>query len=97
MALCPRLPSLVPVLDESRIVHGESGGAFDPTVAPLVALYGFGAGARGGATPPSEEERAAAHARVDFDAVQWNATTLSRTRPDVTLDLSAIAGITQST
>jgi thiamine biosynthesis lipoprotein len=79
------------VLDESRVVHEESGGAFDPTVAPLVALYGFGAGARDATTPPSEEERAEAHARVDFGAVRWDTTTLSRTRPDVTLDLSAIA------
>ncbi|MEZ6017790.1 MAG: FAD:protein FMN transferase [Planctomycetota bacterium] len=97
------------VLDEARFVHDQSGGAFDPTVAPLVALYGFGAGAH--TVAPTEAERAAAHARVDFDAVVWGAAltaerpaaerpvgaattaaaTLSRTRGDITLDLSAIA------
>jgi len=82
------------VLDEARFAHERSGGAFDPTVAPLVALYGFGAGAAD--APPTEEQRAAAHDKVDFDAVQWaqdaaGAWALGRAREDVRLDLSAVA------
>ena len=30
------------VMDESKRINGLSGGAFDPTVAPLVNLWGFG-------------------------------------------------------
>ena len=30
------------LLVASRVVHGESGGAYDPTVMPLVNAWGFG-------------------------------------------------------
>lgn len=86
---------LLTVLDEARFVHQSSQGAFDPTVAPLVALFGFGAGAA--EEPPSEEARAAAHARLGFRAITWSPNpdapggVLHRARNDVTLDLSAIA------
>lgn len=93
-AAMPLSEHLRAILNEARSVHERSGGAFDPTVGPLVALYGFGAGARDTASEPSEpteEERARAAARVDFAAVRWSADGLRRTRDDVVLDLSAIA------
>lgn len=32
----------VQIIEQAKVVHRESGGAFDPTVAPLVKLWGFG-------------------------------------------------------
>lgn len=67
-----------------------SGGAFDPTVGPLVGLWGFGAHARRPQEIGQPEAVRTAHARVD-----WTQLTLDRERlrqpGGVQLDLSAIA------
>jgi thiamine biosynthesis lipoprotein len=68
----------------------ETGGAFDPTVAPLVALWGFGAEAATG--EPGAAELARARQRVGWSHLAWNANgALVRRVPGVQLDLSAIA------
>lgn len=75
---------------EALAAAAESGGAFDPTVLPLVDLWGFGAGGpRAG--EPSTEEIAAARARVGWERVQAADGALRKTAPDVTLDLSGSA------
>ncbi len=61
----------------SRIVAEATGGAFDPTVAPLVDLWGFSAGERNAGRPrrsdgfpaPSAEEVRAALPLVGMDGV----------------------------
>lgn len=84
-------PETLRVFEISREVYARSDGAFDPTVAPLVRAWGFGAGAA--ASPPSDPELAALRARVGFDAIAIGsaAGTLTRKRPDVVCDLSAVA------
>ena len=77
------------ILNQALLVHLRSEGAFDPTVGPLVAAYGFGAGAS--EEPPTEAELDAAAARLGFDSFDWNLETLTRTRADVSLDLSGVA------
>jgi thiamine biosynthesis lipoprotein len=68
----------------------ETGGAFDPTVAPLVALWGFGAQAAD--TPPTVEELEQARRRVGWRLLEWReAGRLARRVAGVQLDLSAIA------
>jgi thiamine biosynthesis lipoprotein len=68
----------------------ETGGAFDPTVAPLVALWGFGAQAAD--TPPSVAELEEARSRVGWRHLEWRAGgRLARRVSGVQLDLSAIA------
>jgi thiamine biosynthesis lipoprotein len=68
----------------------ETRGAFDPTVAPLLALWGFGAEAAAG--EPSETELAHARARVGWQHLGWNEEGHLRRRvPGVQLDLSGIA------
>jgi thiamine biosynthesis lipoprotein len=71
---------------------GASGGAIDPTIGPLVALWGFGAQAHNSGKQPSPAALAAARARVG-----WQRLTLERT-PDaivqpggLSLDLSGVA------
>jgi len=68
----------------------ETGGAFDPTVAPLVALWGFGAQAAD--TPPSVADLEEARRRVGWQHLEWSdGGRLARRVAGVQLDLSAIA------
>lgn len=68
----------------------ETGGAFDPTVAPLVALWGFGAQAAD--SPPGLAELEQARRRVGWQKLEWRpGERLARRVPGVQLDLSAIA------
>ena len=80
----------VDVVAAARRVAEQTGGAFDPTVAPLVALWGFGADAA--ERPPTEIELRAATETVDHRRVEYGHAppTLRKLAP-VTLDLSAIA------
>lgn len=67
-----------------------SDGAFDPTVGPLMATWGF----RGGAPlsePPPEETLAAARALVGWTNVVANGDTAALASPGMRLDLSGSA------
>lgn len=73
-------------------VQHRSEGAFDPTVAPLVELWGFGrVGPR--RRPPPPEAMSAALARVGGGAlaVRRNPPALRKQHPDLALDLSGVA------
>tara|TARA_R110002072_G_scaffold2288_10_gene18962 strand:- start:25678 stop:26547 length:870 start_codon:yes stop_codon:yes gene_type:complete len=68
------------------VVHRASGGAFDPTIAPLMEAHGFrGANARSDAT--------AARDRVGWDSVRLDRDNqaIRFERPDLSLDLGGIA------
>jgi thiamine biosynthesis lipoprotein len=68
----------------------ETGGTFDPTVAPLVALWGFGAQAAD--APPTVAELEEALGRVGWRHLEWReGGRLARRVAGVQLDLSAIA------
>ena len=78
------------VIAESFLVAQMTQGAFDPTVRPLIALWGFGAGAR--KDLPSDKELAAVRAAVGYKKLRWaKARQLVKSQADVSLDLSAIA------
>lgn len=68
-----------------------SGGAFDPTVLPLVELWGFGGSSQ--TEPPTPEQISTTRTKVDFRRVQVDVEqrTLRKTAEGVRLDLSAIA------
>lgn len=57
------------MLDAALAVSRESGGAFDPTVGPLVNLWGFGPGKIISA-PPDDAEIDAARAIVGHDDIE---------------------------
>ncbi|MDE0178836.1 MAG: FAD:protein FMN transferase [Gammaproteobacteria bacterium] len=86
----PVSPELVDVLAAAFVVSEQTQGAFDATVAPLVALWGFGADAAQGA--PGDEEVAQALSLVDYRRVAHGLEppTLEKRQP-ATLDLSGIA------
>jgi len=88
----PAARETLEVFRVAREVSELSGGAFDVTVGPLVAAWGFGATDRIPAPPPAAE-LAQLRERVGFRrvAVDVAAGTLSKTRPGVVCDLSAIA------
>jgi thiamine biosynthesis lipoprotein len=68
----------------------ETGGAFDPTVGPLVAAWGFGPEAA--TEEPDERELARLRERVGWQRLRWDEQQrLVRRAPGVELDLSAIA------
>ncbi len=81
------------VLDISRQVYAQSGGAFDPTVIPLINTWGFGSTmtVERLQSPPSATEIAKAQALVDFDSVVKQDQTLYKTKDGIGLDFSAVA------
>lgn len=87
-------PEFLRCLGVSDTVHTASGGAFDPTVGPLVQAYGFEGGALEVELPP-ESELSELRARVGWR--RWLTSPgrltspLTQADPTVELDLSAVA------
>lgn len=73
-------------------VAQESGGAFDPTIGPVVNLWGFGPEGRR-KEPPSEAAIAKALKRVGYKklAVRMNPPALRKEISSIYVDLSAVA------
>ncbi|KRG46974.1 thiamine biosynthesis protein ApbE [Stenotrophomonas panacihumi] len=87
-----RLPTgFAHVMSVALEVAQASQGAFDPTLGPMVALWGFGA-SRGPMRVPSDAERAATATRVGWCRLVWDAGSRELLQPGgMELDLSAIA------
>lgn len=81
------------VLACARQVHAASGGTFDPTIGPLVNLWGFGTrNNRENAQAPAQTAIDSALTLVGLDnVVAGPKGTLRLALPGMTLDLSAIA------
>ncbi len=82
-------PELLAVLDAAGAWHRRTGGAFDPTVAPLLELWA-GRAARGEGPPPADTLRRA-RALVGFEAVRWDEAEVTLGRPGARLTLDGIA------
>lgn len=84
-------PALFQLLARALALARETGGAFDPTIAPLVRAWGFMGGAENGAVPEPAalvEARAnVGHQHIELDA---DKLTVRFTRAGVMLDLGAI-------
>jgi len=85
-------PETLEVLELSQRVSRATDGAFDVTVGPLVAVWGFGADA-GLPEPPSPEVLAAAAAKVGYTELTLDAEAGTATRglEGLRIDLSAVA------
>lgn len=88
----PVSPGLHVVLQTAVAISAITDGAFDVTVGPVVNLWGFGPDRRP-STPPAADALAAARARVGFRMLQLatDPPRVRKSRPDVYVDLSAIA------
>lgn len=88
----PAAPETIAVFSMARRVSELSAGAFDVTVAPLVALWGFGAGAADEETPPEPHELRSAMQLVGWSQIAIDDQRRELTKPSgVKCDLSAIA------
>ncbi len=76
------------LLEASMAIHRESGGAFDPTVMPLVNAWGFGYKS---GTMPTREQVDSILAFVGLDKVSLEGDRLVKADPRVMLDFSSIA------
>ncbi len=75
-------------------VAKKTGGAFDPTVAPLVDLYRFGPNKAPLVQFPSDEQIAKLRENVGYDKLEVRAEpepALRKSVPGLTLDLSGVA------
>lgn len=83
----------IQVMQDAKIVYQASNGAFDPTVMPLVQLWGFG----GKITvdrlnaPPTPSDIQQAKAQLGFDKVTVTGHHISKASDNIQLDFSAVA------
>ncbi|MEO0652930.1 MAG: FAD:protein FMN transferase [Planctomycetota bacterium] len=91
-------PSFRSILLTSREVFDATGGAFDPTVGPLVDGWGFGARGSRDAEVPSDKAIATLLESVGFDRLRLDLVSvpgeephLLQPDPPLELDLSAVA------
>jgi len=85
-------PELLEVFEIAQRISEISGGAFDLTVAPLVAAWGFGPGGPQ-QRQPAENELAPLRQRVGYRNIDIHkaASTLRKTRPDIVCDVNGVA------
>jgi len=83
-----QFPYMLPVLKKSQEVYERSGGAFDPTVGPLVNAWGFGPS---GALPKDSIDINRLLPLVGFDKIAFDDKMVRKASPGVYLDFSAIA------
>lgn len=84
-------PEFFGVLDYALTLARDTGGAYDPTVGPLVNLWGFGPGAHQHQVPAAADVEAA-RARVGWQRIQLDRERRRVLQPgEVYLDLSSIA------
>ena len=77
------------VLQISKDVWDKSGGAFEPTVGPLVDIWGFGPTTSDNSTPSAEQILEILQT-IGFQHIVLDDLSLSKTQP-IELDLSAVA------
>ena len=76
------------LIEASLVVNRESGGAFDPTVMPLVNAWGFGYKS---GTMPTRVQLDSILAFVGMDKITLRGDSLVKQDPRVMLDFSSIA------
>ncbi len=77
-----------PVLLKSREVYKATGGAFDPTVMPLVNAWGFGPARE---SMPDSAQVDSILQYIGFDKLDFDATKVWKKKKGIQLDFSAIA------
>jgi len=82
------LPYFYPVLLKSEEIYNSTGGAFDPTVMPLVNAWGFGPDS--GMIPDSSKVDSLKQF-VGYDNIQFNEEKVWKSKSGIELDFSAIA------
>lgn len=85
-------PQTLALLQAALDIHQQSSGAFDPTVSPLVELWGFGHTSPGRYLPDdSLISSTLQHTGMEKLLLDESAQRMRKTTPQLQLDLSAIA------
>jgi thiamine biosynthesis lipoprotein len=87
----PVSPEFAFVTEQARIIHKQSGGAFDVTLAPVIDLWGFGVRRKRRVPAPEEIQQALSQTGMDALTVRLEPPALKKTRPNLRLNLSALA------
>lgn len=84
-------PRFIQMLELARKLHEDTQGAFDPTLAPIIKLWGFGGGESKGT--PSDKVLKKAQENMGFSKIQWDAVNneVWKTTDAVTLDVNGFA------
>ncbi len=77
-----------PVLQRSKEIYEKTGGAFDPTVGPLVNAWGFGPEGR---QDPSAATIDSLKQLVNYDSIFFDTVAVCKMMKGMKLDFSAIA------
>lgn len=83
--------ALADITHNALIVSKQSNGAFDPTIYPLVKLWGFGEQFRSRIPDEAILKQTKDNTGYKFLSVRLNPPALKKTKPSIMLDLSAIA------
>lgn len=81
-------PFFYPVLARSKEIYENTGGAFDPTVGPLVNAWGFGPEGR---QSPGKATIDSLRKLVSYDSIVFDTATVQKKKDGIKLDFSAIA------
>ncbi|MCH2203714.1 MAG: FAD:protein FMN transferase [Fuerstiella sp.] len=87
----PVSPEFASVVYEAKRIHELSGGAFDPTVSPLIDLWGFGRPEGTGVPDQVEIDEALRAVGMQHVEVRIKPAALRKCNTEVQLNLSAIA------
>lgn len=87
----PLAPETAKVLGFALDLAEASGGAFDPTIGPLVRAWGFGPGPAPRPGDPGPDERRALLERVGFRRARLEGETLTKLADGLEFDLNAVA------
>lgn len=84
-------PQFIELLKLAKKFHEETNGAFDPTLGPVIKLWGFGGGTQ--KKVPTELEIEEKRKIVGFHFIKWNEekNTVWKVRDGVQLDVNAFA------
>lgn len=84
-------PRFIQMLEFCKKLHQDSLGAFDPTLRPVIKLWGFGGGAKKVLAAPSNEEIKLALTKVGLRNVLWDKEKLEvwKIVDDVGIDTNA--------
>ncbi|MDQ2657962.1 MAG: FAD:protein FMN transferase [Bacteroidota bacterium] len=83
----PRLGYLCDILSKARDIYEASGGAFDPTVGPLINTWGFGPE---NSSPPSASRIDSMKQLVGLEKVSSSKHRISKSIAGVQLDMGGI-------
>ncbi len=85
-------PDLFLVLDHALALSAQTRGAYDPSIAPLVDLWGFGPASAARTTPPSSAEIATAQAMLGATRLQLDRENRRALQPGgLRLDVNSLA------